>query len=529
MPPPLLAPTVEISGELASPSICRLSPGQTLLAFWVSEASPRTLFVAPIDQPTRVGDLAQPVLTTTEDHLSDLAWSPDGQYLAFTLTSGPPPGDVRIGVLRLSDRKLVHFPGITFAWAGAPSQILIADSANKRLYLRDLETKVEHTLTDLADDGDPHFPPVICVAHDFARFAIVTRSVLEGWTRVHLARRDGDNWTIDHLTDLPGVSIRVVPFWSFNSTACALYIIDMERNQTAMIGVPAGEGPGEVIYSSNAIDAAIRPAAHPGGRLIVFIRAHPREGSQTLFENRLVFLDPVEKAVAPLTANPELLGQPRFLDEKTLVIEGRAVWTVKLTADLIPAEPDPAAAQQQVGHAPPIAPSAVVAQTNLVRTTVPAPNPAWSFACDIPEDWKRVPLPPDEPDFEDPRVMRPLCVFTAPYAPILFTVAVRPCPPGAVMPGAAPQGMLNFLASVQELPLEDPQSIQFPAGLAAVAMSHQESEAGRMTFRLALLEHGGYLFSLTTMAPDPLWEALRPTLEQVMYSFRPRAGATPFA
>ncbi|HSI37398.1 MAG: hypothetical protein ACAI43_02005, partial [Phycisphaerae bacterium] len=265
-----------------------------------------------------------------------------------------------------------------------------------------------------------------------------------------------------------------------------------------------------------------RPAAHPGTPLIAFVRAHPRDGSTVLTENRLVMLDPVNHAVTPLAPDPAVVGNLRFLDDRTLVVEGRAVWTIKLRAKI----QETGASTQQGGSAT-AAPVAEAVPTS--RVTVQAPQPAWTFSVEIPDGWQRVPLPPDEPDFDDMRVMRPLVVYMAPYAPILFTVAVRPCPPGAVMPGAAPAAMLNFLADAQGMKVENPGDVKLPAGLAAVATARQNSDAGPMVFRLFLLEHAGNLFSLTSMAPQPLWAATQETLEKIVESFRPRTGATPFA
>ncbi|HSI31949.1 MAG TPA: hypothetical protein VK986_00035, partial [Tepidisphaeraceae bacterium] len=302
--PPLLAPTVEVAGDLFDPTSCRMSPDGSLLAFWVADSIPRTLFVAPTDQPSRVGDLAQPAYSTTDAHLADLAWSSAETHLAFTLTSGPPPGDVTIGVLRLADRQLTTLPGLAFAWL-APTLLIVANPATNRLYKRDVTTGHDQTVADLSDDGDPHFPPVLSVSPDGRRFMLVTRRIQDGWTRVQTGVRDGAGaWALRHLTDLPGVSIRVEPFWSADGASAALYIVDLERNHSAIVAVPEAEGEGQILYQSETVDAAVRPAAHPGTPLIAFVRAHPRDGSTVLTENRLVMLDPVNHAVTPLAPDP---------------------------------------------------------------------------------------------------------------------------------------------------------------------------------------------------------------------------------
>ena len=74
---------------------------------------------------------------------------------------------------------------------------------------------------------------------------------------------------------------------------------------------------------------------HPDGRLIAFVRSHPTADNPNLSENRLVLLDPVEHAVAPLTTDAEITGRLRWLDDQTLLVEGGpAVWTVKLRATI---------------------------------------------------------------------------------------------------------------------------------------------------------------------------------------------------
>ena len=92
---------------------------------------------------------------------------------------------------------------------------------------------------------------------------------------------------------------------------------------------------------------------------------------------------------------------------RALLVEGRSVWTVRLRG----AEPSDAPAPADDG---------------MIRVVVRDRDPALSFACRIPKGWKRVPLPADDPDFADPRAVRPLCLFAPTYAAMLFTVSARP-------------------------------------------------------------------------------------------------------
>ncbi len=540
MLPPEISPTLAGHSGPIGPTICRISPDLKRVAFWAPDALVPGLYLAAVSAEKIDDSSSEPIFLPDHQHLSDLAWSPDGRSLAFALTSGPPPGEVRIGILRVADQVLTILPGMSFAWAGG-SSLLIADPHGQRLYFRDIDQAADYDVGPLDVDGDPHFPPVISISPDVRRFALVTRKVLDHCTRVHLGQHDGQAWEIHPLSDLPGTSIRIFPFWSADSVACALYIIDLEQHHTVIIGIPHHEGPGDILYTSDTVDAAIAPAAYPGGRLIAMIRAHPRPDAKLLNENRLVMFDPAEHAVAPLTPDNTILGQLRFLDEQTLLVEGRSIWAVTFRAELQTAPPKSIATRAIVdspfssaGAGGPVlaAPPAVsedtpadtlsdaAAEIAFARTTVQSPNPAWTFSAEIPTNWQRVPLPPDEPDFADPRIMRPLCLYTPAYAAIVFTVAVRPALPGSTIPGAAPEAALEYLAKSQGMALADLRTVLLPFGPAAQAMARQETDAGPMTLRLLLVEHAGWLFSLTAMAPAPLYDALKPALDRMVNSFR---------
>jgi hypothetical protein len=511
MIPAKLEPILQGKHGPVVPTICRLSRDLTRLAFWAPAANPPGLYVGQTEQGDQIGPSADRVWSPAEgEHLSDLAWSADGQYVAFTLSSGPPPGELSVGVLRLSDGHLKRLAGHAVAWAGSGGSLLIADPPGSRLYLMDLDLDVELRIGEIADDGDPHFQPVLSVSPDYRRFAVVTRRVLDGVTRVQMAQHDGRAWQLSPLSEMPGTGIRILPFWSNDSSAFALYVIDLDQHHSAIIGVPPNEGEGEILYTSDTVDAFITPAPHPDGRLIAMVRAHPREAASTLVENRLVLVDPAERAVAPITADNTILGAPRWLDAQTLLVEGGpAVWTVKLRATEEAAEDQGPAAPAE----------------GFVRTIVRDVEPGFTFACEIPAGWQRVPLPPEEVDFADPRVMRPLCLFTPSYAAIVFTVATRP-----LIPGSTPATALAYLSDAQQLAIEPVRSVILPSGAAAETTATQTAGDDTMRMRLVMLEDGGHLFSLTAMAPAPLWDAMKPTLDHMIRSFAlvdPKGPTTP--
>jgi hypothetical protein len=503
MLPPLLAPTFKgPDGEIA-PTICRVSPDGTRLAFWVDRGERQGLYVGEVEWAEDLGDAAERVWQTGGGDITELAWSGDGAYLAMRLAGETP----RLGVLKLDGREFAELAGHSFAWAGRGATLLVADPASSRLYMRDMDLGVEHRISEITDDGDATLPPVISVSPDQRRFTLVTRRKGENATHVDLAHHDGREWRATPLTQVAGVTLGILPFWSPDSTACGLYVIDPEQHHTVMIAVPEAEGSGDILYTSNTVDGVVTPAVHPDGRLIAFVRAHARPDAPSLVENRLVLLDPVEHAVAPITQSPEIVGHLRWIDDQTLLVEGGpAVWTVKLraTPEAAPAETAQTAAETP---AEPQGPA-------FVRTVVDDVDPSLAFACDIPAGWERSRLPPLDVDFADPRVMRPLCIFAPSYATMFFTVSWRP-----LIPGVSPAAALAMLARAQGFEIGEIRPTQIAGQPAAETESTQRNENDTSRARLVLLEDGGRLFSIAAIAPAPLWPVARPMLDPAVDSF----------
>lgn len=498
--PDVIAPSILGQHGPVEPVLCRLSADCSRLTFWVPEANPPGLFVGDVSQRDQIGLFSKRIFSPDEGHVADLAWSGDGQWVAYTLTAGPPPGEVRIVAVRVADQKKIELAGMCFAWAGNAATLIIADPAASRLYLKDLELEVEHRLSEIKDDGDPHFPPVISVGPDQRRFALVTRRVADEVTSVHLAHHDGRQWETRPLTDVPGTGSRIFPFWSFDAQSLALYVIDLERKSSAMIALPQKDGPGQMLYASESIDGFYPPAVHPDGRLIAMVRAH--EG-----ENRVVLVDPVERSVAPITTDAEMVGQLRWLDGQTLVVEGsNKVWTIRLRAT---EEAPPPGPETEVA-----AEAASAAQEGFTRTVVRDEEARFTFVCEIPADWKRIAVPTEPVDFTDPRVMRPLCVFAPQYAAMAFTVATRPVDPGATAAAA-----LGFLSRVQGFEIGEVSEVTLPIGPAVQTFAMQTAGEDTLKMRLVMIEDGGHFYSLAAMAPAPLWDAVVPILNHIVESF----------
>jgi hypothetical protein len=416
-----------------------------------------------------------------------LAWSGDGEWLAFTVTGGPPPGEVRVVAVRMKGKEIVDLAGMSFTWSG--SALVVADPASSRVYLRDLELGVEPPVCEISDDGDPHFPPVISVSPDHRRMAVVTRRVGEGVTRVQLALHEGRTWEARPLTEAPGTALRIYPFWTADSAAMALFVIDLEQGHSSIIAIPERGEQGEVLYTSDSLDSAITPAVHPDGRLIAMVRRHPRDAAGTQTEERLVLVDPVEHAVAPITPDGRVVGQLRWVDDRTLLVEGRGIWTVRLRAK----EEAPEAEKDD----------------GTTRWVVREEEAAVSIACRVPKDWARVSLPVEEADFGDPRVMRPVCVFAPNYAAMVFTIAARPA-----IEGMTPEAMLRFLGEAQGVELGNVSAARVTWGEAVEATGTQEE----MRLRLAVTERAGWVYAITVGAPGALWAGVKTMLDRIVES-----------
>src|SRR5215218_9603315 len=98
----------EVNGARAAEA--RLSPDGERVAFWAPAVG--EILVGPA-----AGEEWKRVYAAAGGHVAELAWSGDGRWLAFTLTSGPPPGDVRVVGLRVDSRETVDAAGMSFAWA----------------------------------------------------------------------------------------------------------------------------------------------------------------------------------------------------------------------------------------------------------------------------------------------------------------------------------------------------------------------------------------------------------------------------
>lgn len=482
MLPAALLPT--LSGD--SPDLCRLSPDQSFLAM----ALGKEIYIAFTEDPQTTQ-----LIAAFDGQVADLAWSGDGQMLACTITSGPPPGEVRIGVLPASGGAARLLPGMSFVFAEKSPTLLIADPQSKRLYLHDLQLDIQHGVAPLEDDGDPHFPPALSISPDAKRIVFSERSVNDGVTRAFLAHHDGARWKSSLLTEVPGTALRILPFWSADGASLALYMIDLQQHHSAIVAVPTDDqSRGDILYTSDSLDAVVTPAAHPDGRLIALVRAHPKQDEPTLVENRLVLLDPAEHAVAPLASSSEVIGNLRWLDARTLLVEGRGIWTIKVGIE--------ERAPQAAG--------------GYVQTGVAGADEHENFSIELPAGWKRQSLPDVPVDFDNPLHMKPLALFAPDYATLAVTISTRP-----VIADLSLEEMLRELSAAQELQLGPITQAIRPIGQVVHANATQQCPTGPLRFQLILTRRGNWLYSIVAMSAAPLWEAMSPALMRILDSVAP--------
>jgi hypothetical protein len=165
------------------------------------------------------------------------------------------------------------------------------------------------------------------------------------------------------------------------------------------------------------------------------------------------------------------------------------------------------------------------AQPEFTPTEVPARIADLAFTYLRPANFQVVPLPEEKPDFEKPTTFYPLQVVMANYGAVLFSVAARP----AYTDGSI-QDWAEFLS--KESNVEVVSSVaSVIGGLPALTIEVlQQTDAGPMRMRTALLEDGKRLLNISIMAPDAIWASVEPTLRLAMTSFRlaePRGTTTP--
>ena len=164
-------------------------------------------------------------------------------------------------------------------------------------------------------------------------------------------------------------------------------------------------------------------------------------------------------------------------------------------------------------------------QPEFTLVTVPPRIADLEFTYLRPANFHVIDLPDEKPNFEDPAAFFPLQVILASYGAVLFSVVARP----AFEDGTV-QDWAEFLASKEKIQVLS-MTPGVVAGMPALMVEAlNETDAGVLRMRTALLEDGKRFLNLSVMAPDAIWKSVEPTLHTAMSSFRlaePRGSTTP--
>lgn len=138
-----------------------------------------------------------------------------------------------------------------------------------------------------------------------------------------------------------------------------------------------------------------------------------------------------------------------------------------------------------------------------------------TYCFDKPRSWRRLELPEEQAQFENPEFMLPLSVCMAPYGAVVHSIAVRP----TFNDGAVTQWM-KWLCEKQGIAMEPLHVVKVGDCGAVEGEGVQDTEAGRMRMRIVFLEDGQRLYTMTCMAPEEIWPSVRPQFERMVGSFR---------
>lgn len=136
------------------------------------------------------------------------------------------------------------------------------------------------------------------------------------------------------------------------------------------------------------------------------------------------------------------------------------------------------------------------------------------FSFLLPDDFRAVPLPDEQPRFDEPGTFFPLTVAMAGYAAIVFSVAARP----AYEDGTLTQ-WLTYLCAAQQMEHSEIEPAKVGAHEGVACFARQQSEAGPMKMRLCLFEDGGRMVNVSVMSPEPLWGSVADKLRTMIDSF----------
>jgi hypothetical protein len=309
-------------GKDASIRLCRLSPTDHRLAY-VREDGPdgqTGIWVSSAYDATN----AQCLVPMKPGRVEELAFSPDGSRLAYRVSPllGARGTVGWVSVDKPGEIKRVDGSG--FCWTPGGKAILVADPWKKTLFRYSMEEEAPRKLGLLEDDADPSFPVRIAVSPDGASIVYTAGRHNEDVSEVWLIQREKEVLKGSILTEIPGDSVHILPFWSPKGRTLGLYCVHEEQEKSAILVIPQLEGEGLVLYESGILDPIQTPAFSPSAHYIAFFRRESPSDEYREGPAKLVFLDVRRETFSALSEPDEFAGTPRFYTDKTLTVDGDA-------------------------------------------------------------------------------------------------------------------------------------------------------------------------------------------------------------
>jgi dipeptidyl aminopeptidase/acylaminoacyl peptidase len=304
--------------QFGTVELVRVSPDGRRLAFYGSDGVDAGVYVCEAESVT-----AKRLVSLGGATIDELAWSPDGDHVAYVTGDGLPIGAERhVGWASSRDEgELGRLPGATFAWGANKPALIVADLAQQEIAHVDLASGDSLLLGEILDDGDLDFPPSIAVSSTGEHIAFSCRSSYHDRCEVWLLARAGSGTERTLLTQIPGADVGVRLFWSPKGKSLAMNIVHGAVEQTAIIVVHGLKGDGEILHHHDGFDVPLTPAWSPNGRWIaLFCSMGWRHLQLAVLDVQARKLFPVNGSVLP--------GTPHFIDDDKLAIDGGASATL---------------------------------------------------------------------------------------------------------------------------------------------------------------------------------------------------------
>jgi hypothetical protein len=143
------------------------------------------------------------------------------------------------------------------------------------------------------------------------------------------------------------------------------------------------------------------------------------------------------------------------------------------------------------------------------------PHPSHRFRVYLPIDFRRLDLPPEQPDFSKPDAFLPLMICMATYGAVILTVGIRP----AFGQGAVGT-WVQELCRLQQVNVYETSRCWLAGRIVFCCDAVQQSDAGPMHVRLHFFEDAGTLWQVSIMAPQAIWPSAQNALFPILGSMQ---------